>query len=235
MELNLPSNLTIGRHEMVDATFSRYRQYYQRLQPVLKKPHIRAYTMAALSFLALSFFGAFAIRPAIKQIVELNRKIDDRRLVTKKLDEKIKKLQAAEIEYEKVQSDLPIVLAALPQEPNFPPFLKNLEGTASDSAVLVTDLKFRDIALFEKGEKKSATSSAGLTSPDSLPFDLGASGSYPALSSLLQRIERGTRLVNIGEVNLGSEEEGTSSAELRISLKALAYFFPNKIGGGSNE
>lgn len=219
---------------MADTIFSRYRQYYQRLEPVLKKPHIRAYTMATLSFLALSFFGAFAIRPAVKQIVELNRKIDDRRLVIQKLDEKIKKLQVAEIEYKKIQSDLPIIFAALPQEPNFPPFLKNLEGTASDSAVLVIGLKFREITLFEKGEKKAATSSADFTPPDSLSFDLSAAGSYSALSSVLQKIERGARLVNIGEVNLGSAE-GTSSAELRMSLKALAYFFPNKIRGGLNE
>lgn len=208
---------------MIEVGYSRYRQYYQRLEPILKKPHVRAYTMATLSFLALSFFGAFAIRPVAKEIFELNRKIEDRRLVNQKLDEKIKNLNLAQTEYKNIQSDLPLVLAALPQRSTFPPLLKNLEKMASISAISLTNLKFRDISLLEP--EAQASSSASVKEFD---FNLDASGFYLDLFSFFQALEKSRRMVNIGEVNLASGK-ATISSELKTNLKARVYFLNSKI------
>lgn len=210
-------------------SYSRYRQYYQQLGPALKKPHVRAYTMAALSFFALSFFGAFAIRPSVKEIFELNRKIEDRTLVKQKLDEKIKNLQKAEGEYQKIQADLSLILAALPGEADFPPLLKSLEAMATSSAVSLSSLKFQDIALLGNVKKGDATSSGTLTSVQSFPFALAAETGYPNVLSFIEELEKGKRLVNIEEVNLNSEKVATTEAELRVGVKAQAYFAPHKI------
>lgn len=216
---------------MEDIRYSRYRKYYQRLEPVFKKPHLRAYTMAALSFFTLAFFGAFFIRPAITQIFELNRKISDRQQVNQKLEEKIKNLELAEKEYERVQADLPLILTALPLAPNFPPFLKTLEQGASISAISLKDLRFQDIEILSERGQKSATSGAEAALTQSLLFNLDLSGGYPNLLSFLRGLERGKRLANIEEFSLTSERMGTTSAELRMGLKGKVYFFPQEIGG----
>lgn len=207
-------------------SYSRYRQYYQSLGPIWKKPHIRAYTTAALSFFVLSFFGAFAIRPSVRQIFELNKKITDRRMVNQKLDEKLKNLQLAEKEYNKIRGDLPLILAALPQKPNFPPVLKSLEENASASAVAWNHLKFSDIDLTEK----KATSSASVSVPlESFVFNLGVGGSYLDSYSFLEGLEKQERLISIGRLNLQSEKSATISAGLNLDLEANAYFSRNKI------
>lgn len=211
-------------------SYSRYRRYYQNLGPIWKKPHVRAYTTAALSFFLLSFFGAFAIRPSVKQIFELNRKIADRRLVNQKLDGKLKNLQLAEKEYDKIRSDLPLILAALPQKPNFPPVLKSLEKNASASGITWDNLKFSDIDLTEK----KATSSAATAIPlESFAFNLGVTSSYLNSFSFLKGLQTQERLLSIGKFNLQSAKSISISAELNLDLEANAYFSRNKIT--SNE
>lgn len=203
---------------MSETGYSRYRQYYQRLEPILKRPHVPAYTMAILSLLTLSVFGAFAIRPAIKEIFELNRKIEDRNLVSKKLDEKIKNLNLAQKEYEEVQDDLSLILTALPQDSKFPPFLKNLEGVASSSGVALDNLKFQEITLWDPNAPKSNEGA-----PKALNFSLDASGPYPGLFLFLQSLEKGKRLISLDDLSLTSDRKGTTSAGLKLNLKAQTY------------
>ena len=209
-------------------SYSRYRKYYQSLGPILKTPQARAYTMAILSFLTLSILGAFFIRPAIRQIFELNRKITDRQLVSQKLAGKIKNLETAKGEYRKIQKDFPLILAALPLKSDFPPFLKTLEKTSSDSAVALTALKFQDITLLEPPATPSAQDQK-LPDPQTLAFSLGSSGSYANLFSFLKALEKEKRLVNIGEFNMMPQTEGTVSAELTLSLKNYIYFLSHNL------
>lgn len=209
--------------------YSRYRQYYQRIEPILKKPHFHAYTMAVLSLFTLSFFGSLAIRPAVKEIFELDRKIEDRHLVNQKLDEKIKNLNTAQGEYENIQADLPLILTALPQESNFPPFIKKIEETASKSAISLTNLKFQGISLLDPNAQKAAKSATTSTPPQEFSFNLDVSGAYPDLFTFLRNLENGRRIINIGEFSISSEKRGTASAGLRTSVRARTYFSNIKI------
>lgn len=206
---------------------SRYNKYYQGIGPALKKPSIRAYTMIALSLFALSFFGAFAIRPAVKEIFELNRKIVDRQLVQKQLDEKIQNLRLAQAAYENVQTDLPIVLKALPQEPEFTGFLKNVEKIATNSGVPFNSLKFGGVSILEPGSNKSAPN---VNPPlKEIGFSFDVSGNYPNLLSFIKSIENWERIINIGAVSFTVEKGGSYSAELRTNATAQTYYSSSNI------
>lgn len=219
---------------MEGVKYTRYRQYYQRVEPLLKTPRARAYGMAILSFFVLSFFGAFAIRPAVTTIFELNRKISDRHLVNQKLEEKIKNLKLAEKEYQKIQADLPLISAALPKEANFPPFLKTLEQEASATAISLNNLKFQDVSLYDTAREKTSTTS-GLPEPQTYYFNLTANGTYSDLISFLNKLERGGRLLGIEDFSLSSEKRGTISAQLNMGLKSRVFFLPGKIAEEPNE
>lgn len=217
----------------MDQPYFRYRQYYHRLEPVLKKPQARAYIMGVLSFFTLSFLGAFAIRPAVTQIFELNRKISDRRAVTNQLDEKIRSLQLAEKAYSDIQADLPIILAAVPYGSTFPPLLKDLETNASSSAISVTSLRFQNVELLSASRTLAATNAA--SAQDSFVFSIGTVGDYNNLLDFLKNLEEGKRLIGVNQVAIIPEKTASGTGMLKMSVEAQTYFTHNKVVGKLNE
>lgn len=95
----------------------RYKRYYQSIEQVAAKPKTRAYTTAIFSFLTISLFGWYAIRPTIQTILFLQREIGDNRLVNAQMEEKIGTLIEAHATYQSIESDLPYVAQALPPTP----------------------------------------------------------------------------------------------------------------------
>lgn len=141
----------------------RYKRYYQSIEHIGARPQIRAYTTTIFSFLAVSLFGWYAIRPTIQTIIVLRREIEDNRLVNTQMEEKISKLIEAHATYQSVQADLPYVTQALP----------------SSSEVLTAIGQIRNIALIQ-GASISAISSSTApllskeqTSPNKSPSPKG--------------------------------------------------------------
>ena len=197
--------------------FYRYRRYYLGMRPLLKTPKARAYTMLILSLFALSFFGFLAIRPTVKTITELRRKITDQRMINQKLEEKIKALTLAQQEYESLQNDFPLILAALPQKPNFPPLLKRLEKTASDSGLLISQLKFQSVPLIVNLQDKEPSLTL-------LSFELSLVGSYPNLFSFLTSLERMERFVLLDSATFKAEKQ--EEGKINLIIKGSAYQLP---------
>src|SRR5687767_10764921 len=73
-----------------------------------------------LTFLALSFFGLFAINPTISTIVQLKKEIADNQEVNQKLEEKITNLSTLQQKYNLLQNDIPFIFSAIPQNPQGP-------------------------------------------------------------------------------------------------------------------
>src|SRR3989338_2007521 len=95
----------------------RYKRYYQSIEQVANKPQARAYTTAIFSFLAVSLFGWYAIRPTLQTILYLRREIIDKTDISKKMEEKISNLIGAQATYQSVENQLPLLHAALPTNP----------------------------------------------------------------------------------------------------------------------
>ena len=95
----------------------RYKRYYQSLEGVAAKPKTRAYTTAIFSFLAISLFGWYAIRPTIQTILYLQKEIEDNKLVSAQMEEKIGKLIEAHATYQSVEDDIPYLTQAIPPAP----------------------------------------------------------------------------------------------------------------------
>lgn len=95
----------------------RYKRYYQSIEGLAGKPKARAYTTAIFSFLAVSLFGWYAIRPTLQTILYLRKEIEDTQKVNQQMEEKIGKLIEAHAAYQRVQDDLPSIKEALPEAP----------------------------------------------------------------------------------------------------------------------
>lgn len=197
--------------------YFRYRHYYIALTPFLKSPRAKAYTMLIFSFLAVAFFGFFAIRPTIRTIIELNRQIKDQRFLDQALEEKIKALVLAQEEYELIQKDLPLVFETLPQKANFPPFVQKVEENASNSGLTLGSFSFQAIEL--------SPLKVGTAAASPIPFRLDIGGSYPDLFSFLKTLERSKRLVSFQNFAF-KKGEGEEKDKLKLQLEGKIYLLP---------
>src|SRR5437762_11759734 len=94
--------------------YEKYRRYYQSLTPNLDKPENRAYTAIIFSFLVVSLFGWYAIRPTMQTIFTLKREIADNTEINIQMENKISALIEAQAGYQEVEPKIPIVNQALP-------------------------------------------------------------------------------------------------------------------------
>ncbi len=197
---------------------SRIGRYYQRLEPLMAKPEAKAYTMLALSFFTIAFFGFFAIRPTLTTIGQLRRQISDSQTVDEKLQEKINSLSAAQLAYEAIKPDLGIITAALPSDAQFPSFVKGLENISTASGVKVNNLGFQTIELSSK--KPVATASASETA---INFSLNVTGEYNQLTDFVRRLSFLERLATIDTMIL-SFQTVEEKKELQLLLKGKIYY-----------
>lgn len=66
--------------------FYRYRR---QVTKILESPQNRSYSVLGLTFIALTVFGAFAIRPTISTIITLNKKVAEGKEIERKMQTKI--------------------------------------------------------------------------------------------------------------------------------------------------
>lgn len=221
--------------------YNRYRRYFTSLEPMVKTPVARAYFSLIASLFALSFFGAFAIRPTVKTIVGLRKEIYDARNTNNKLQEKINSLSEAQTQYSFVQNEIPIVLAALPKNTEFSTLLKQIENIALASGATVSGIQFHSVHMFGKATQdgqttRIATSSGGTTnassSPDQpgnsgeimpIPFSLVLRGSYSNITAFLTSLSQLSRLISVDSYAISSAQGGNVELSLNIQSKAFYY------------
>jgi len=206
----------------------RYRRYYQSLEPILKKPSSRRYTSVIFSFLAVSLFGWYAIRPTIQTILYLKREITDNTLISKQMEDKISALIEAQAYYQEVEPVLPFVDQALPPNPDAIPVVIQLRNLASASGVLVTAIQPASTALLGQDPAKSQKEPASpLVSSKQQTYDLTVSvqGPFENVRSYINGILDMRRVVSITGMVMSpvrGEQSGSPSASLSAGGILLA-------------
>ncbi len=203
----------------------RYKRYFKNVEPIFKTTKVQAYFMVILTLFTLSFFGISAIRPTLKTIASLQRKIDDSSQVNAKLEEKINNLIAAQEEYQRIEPDLPLIYSLLPEKPEFPSLLRKIENLTIENEATISGIQFDPIILY--GTSTTVTEKSNTTGTMSTPlfFSLTFIGTYPNLLKLLEYITSLDRLITIDSVDLTlNNEEGTIST-LNIAILSRAYYY----------
>jgi len=174
----------------------------------------RVYTMLGLSLFALSVFGAFAIRPTLATVAELNRKIKDQRAARDKLDKKIKDLSKAQVQLTKMKADIVLAEKALPKEKDLPTLLETLQLIAERN-----NLRLRHLG-------SGPSNNVSVTLPNqtlavkSLPLSLQLEGSFPNFLGFLTEAENTLRQLNTENILINTRDRGIEY----FSLQTLVYF-----------
>lgn len=204
--------------------YHRYRRYFTDISALYQKKEARVYTGLILSLLTVAFFSFFAIRPTLVTIASLVKEIEDKRMIAQKLQEKISALSLAQKEYVAVSSELPLVEEALPQEPNLPLFIRQLETLAVQSGVALRTIQFGQVNLRGRlALKPDSVKTEQKEEASEITFSLSASGSYQNLKSFLQSLENLRRFVVISSFAFKPEEKEEAQL-LILSVAGEAYY-----------
>jgi Tfp pilus assembly protein PilO len=212
--------------------YKRYKRYYQSLEPAFQKPATRAYTAIIFSFLVVSLFGWYAIRPTMQEIFRLRREIADKTDLNKKMEDKISALIEAQAVYQQVEPHLPVIEQALPVTSDAIRAARAVQALATDSRVTITSLAISSLPLTADAEPgvKQATASDKLAN---FPISLSVTGAYPDIKSFtrgilnLRRIMQITSMIfsPIRETEVAASGSATPTGTgIKVDLKLKLFY-----------
>lgn len=214
-----------------------FRRYAQSLAPLITKPKNRAYTTTILSFLVVSLFLWYAIRPTVQTILSLRREIQDSEGVNKQMEDKISALVEAQALYQQVGDRLHLIDEAMPKGPEEIPFLLQLQRIASNSGAIISGIQASQTSI----ENTDATVPGALrnNNPEIQPskITISVDGRYASLQSFLESLLNMRRLVSITSFSLvpnGLDSRAatqSSDPQIRLLMKLDALSYP----GGRHE
>ncbi len=212
--------------------YERYKRYYQSLEPAFQKPATRAYTAIIFSFLVVSLFSWYAIRPTMQTIFTLKREIVDKTELNKKMEEKISALIEAQAAYQQVEPNLFLIDQALPAQSDAARAAGDVQAIAAESRVTITALSVASVPLSsETGPGSTATKA-----PDKLatfPLSLSVTGAYPDIKNFIRGIYTVRRIMQIDSMffspvrvsgTVASGSATPTGTQIRLDLKLKMFY-----------
>lgn len=193
----------------------QYREYL-KLLPKLKDEKAQYYTMLAFTLAAMSFFGIFAINPTLSTITELKRKLVDFQFVYEKYITKAQNLSKLQDAYSSLSGDLHIVADAMPQNPEAPKLVAQVNSLLSRSHLQSASLKTLGVEITPERQLSSNKAS-------SFAFTLQASGAYDDILSFIQSVTHANRLITIDSISISKDGKKNT---LLLDLRGRGYFKP---------
>jgi Tfp pilus assembly protein PilO len=197
----------------MNPTSHRYQRYFQNLGQLYQQKKVRSYTEIVATLGAIIFFLIFAIKPTLTTITRLLKEIDDKRSVEVKLDQKIKALMEAQKIYVNLESSLPLMAEALPNQPQLSLYLKQLEALAQKDNVELLTLQTAQLVLKDTPP------------PDQNHFapTFTLNGTYGNLQNFLNDLHRLRRLTELTSFAFKTDPQTPDS--LNLTLTAKVYIF----------
>lgn len=186
---------------------------YLQFMPDLKEEKTQKITTLILTLIALSFFGLFAINPTISTITELNKQLIDNKLVDQKLGQKINNITVLQQKYTSLQPDLPIILGAIPKDPEVPLFAAQVQSVANSSNVVIDSFQTFEVEINKNPNLKKYSN---------FTFALATEGTYNDLSNFLSNFSNMQRVVQVDILSL-TKKSGASNL-LQLTLKGKTFF-----------
>lgn len=200
---------------------STFRRFYRPLEPILEKPRTRIYTATVLSFLTVSLFAWYAIRPTIQTIISLRREIKDSTAVDEKMETKINALVEAQANYQAVSSRLEFLNEAIPETPEMIPLVKQIQNLANSVQATVSATEVSSIPLEPTPKVKAPTAKQNIiTSPLSMTIE----GTYDSMKQFIEGLYTMRRLVTISEISILPQNTGVEqNPSLIMTIKMNTY------------
>ena len=193
----------------------KYLAYIQSISTT-RKEQVQTYATIILTVFAFSFFGIFAIGPTLSTIANLQKQLEDNRFINNQLDTKITSLSSLQQNFNLLSPDLPTLLAAIPEDPQVPHLIGQLQSLAAEADVTILQIKSGEVEIANATPKTTTT----------LPFQItmDVTGTYAQILSFYSALVSFERIVSLDTLTITRTRDGTDV--LRLSLRANAYYKP---------
>lgn len=207
--------IKLPKNSLTNLSTTQYREYL-KLLPNMGNKNTQFYTMMGFTLIALSFLGIFAIYPTLSTITELKKTLADLEFVNQQLQIKTQNLSTLQGKYQAITGELPIVLQAMPETPEAPKFIAQVNTLLNESNLKVTSIRTSGVEITK--DRPVAQNKAS-----SFVFSLEAEGAYEDMISFIQRITKIDRIVTLEQISIGRED---GNGALKLSLRGREYFKP---------
>lgn len=189
----------------------KYKEYL-KLLPDFKKENTQLITTLVFTFIAMTFFGLFAINPTLSTIVQLKKQLADSEFVHQRLTAKINSLSALQQQYNSMEADLPVVYAAIPQNPQAAMLSGQIEALAQRSNIVIASLRVFEVQL----------ASINPPSPKgaSYTFFIEGRGTYENMITFATELSQLNRIITIETMSITKDAREES---LRLTVRGRAY------------
>lgn len=196
--------------------------YLEKVFPAIREKRTQQFITATLTLIAISFFGFFAISPTLTTIADLQKQLGDNKLVDDSLQQKIANLSTLEQKYNGLQADLPSVFSALPENPQIPLLLGQLQAIAAEHQLTITKIHTGDSVTIAPILTKTANGGA-------FTFSIDAHGSNDDILGFLNTVGSFERVISIDSIliNKGTKTFGAPTNDVFVDIKGKAYFSPS--------
>lgn len=186
------------------------QKYLEKLLPYVKEKKTQAFFTLALTLVAISVFGLFAINPTLVTIIQLRKQLSDAQFADKQLQQKNSNLSTLQGKYIQLQNDLPLIFSALPLDPESSPLLGQIYALGIKNHLIITRMHTDSIPL------------AGIASND-LPFfqtNITAKGNLSDVLGFLSSLTNFQRVITFTSIEITTST--TDSTELNLVAKAYS-------------
>lgn len=193
---------------------AKYRQYLKIL-PDMKKENTRLITTLILTFVALSFFGIFAINPTLTTIIELQKQLDDSEFTHQQLTTKITSLSTLLQKYNNLQDDLQVIENAIPKQAAATKLTGQIHTLTKEYNLTVRNLHVAQVTLTSGKTPK--------TKSLSYVFNLEAGGTYKNMMEFAENVTKFNRIVTIESISISRDPR---SQDIVMNMRGRQYFKP---------
>lgn len=207
--------------------YARYKGFFLNTLDVYKsKPTLRVYLELILSLTTIIIFSAFAIKPTVLTIIELNNEIGNKENIIISLNQKIENLKSATLVLQNQSARLNLIDEAIPKSSNLDTLIIQLEKLAINHQVEILNIASTDLFLLGESNKKvKAGDLKDLPGEaDELNLTISITGSYQNIFDFLKSIENLRRPIKIDTFIINATNSTDNSKIIVLTLTGRLPF-----------
>lgn len=188
-------------------------RYRRQISKIMESPQNRSYTVLGLTFIALTVFGAFAIRPTISTIITLNRKIAEGKEIERKMQTKIDTLNSLQRQIFEYDRKVRFAENAFPSTSQIDNIIANTELIAKKYNLSVTSIS-PGTEITEEMEDQL------LADVNAQTMSIILEGSLNDFQQFINHFENLPRQVYVNKIGFSTQEE---SDLYRLTMEILFF------------
>ncbi len=204
--------MRVNKQFFQELSKKRYLSYIRSL-PDVNNEKTQMYIILILTFFAFSFFGIFAISPTLSTIAQLQKNLEDRKFIHTQLETKINSMTLLQQEYNRLNPELPILFAAIPQNPESVKIVGQIQTLFYNAGITTGSIRLQPIDLLKKNS---------VSKLESFDLVIVVEGTYSQLSRFFNDLISFDRIIHIEDITILRLKEGSNN--LKMTINAQAYY-----------